>query len=162
MKKASKRSRRRRGDSSAESKETSLPTGRYAYVQTRRWLLGLHGPICAYCAVRYDEDTMTLDHVSPRRGLTAYDRRDNLVLCCKRCNSAKADKPFVSYILAQPKRATNLLHFGSHLSEGILEIVRPLAGPGVPVVTGSIGRVVYGPGDDADSPYLDSPYSESA
>ncbi|MBL8959382.1 MAG: HNH endonuclease, partial [Gemmatimonadetes bacterium] len=50
---------------------------------------------------------MTLDHVTPRRGQTAYDRRDNLVLCCKRCNSAKADKPFMVYLLAQRTRAVH-------------------------------------------------------
>lgn len=108
---------------------------------------------------------MTLDHVTPRRGLTAYDRRDNLVLCCKRCNSAKADKPFVAYLLAQRGRATNLLRFGGHLSHGILDLVRHLAGPSaleVEVTARYEARIIYGPGDDDDSPYLDSPYRESA
>jgi hypothetical protein len=107
---------------------------------------------------------MTLDHVTPRRGLTAYDRRDNLVLCCKRCNAAKADKPFVAYLLAQRGRAGNLLRYGSHLSHGILDLVRHLAGNvEIQGVTGSIAsRVVYGPDPDDDSPYRDSPYRETA
>ena len=109
---------------------------------------------------------MTLDHVTPRKGLTAYDRRDNLVLCCKRCNSAKADKPFVAYLLAQRGRAANLLRYGAHLSHGILDLVRHLAGDAAleAGVTGTIApRIVYGPDDDNDdSPYLDSPYRETA
>ena len=114
----------------------------------------------------YTPDTMTLDHVTPRKGLTAYDRRDNLVLCCKRCNSAKADKPFVAYLLAQRGRAANLLRYGAHLSHGILDLVRHLAGDAAleAGVTGTIApRIVYGPDDDNDdSPYLDSPYRETA
>jgi hypothetical protein len=108
---------------------------------------------------------MTLDHVTPRRGQTAYDRRDNLVLCCKRCNGAKADKPFMVYLLASRQRAVHLLAYGEHLSEGILDLVRHVAvGVVVPDVTGSIApRVVYGPDpDDEDSPYLESPYRETA
>jgi hypothetical protein len=107
---------------------------------------------------------MTLDHVTPRRGQTAYDRRDNLVLCCKRCNSAKADKPFMVYLLAQRSRAVNLMRYGAHLSEGILVLVKHMAGDvEFTEVTGIIQRVVYGQdSDDEDSPYLDSPYRESA
>jgi hypothetical protein len=96
--------------------------------------------------------------VTPRRGQSAYDRRDNLVLACKRCNAAKADKPFLAYLLGQRLRAVNLLRYGTHLSEGILEIVRPIAeaydGPLPPVRKPP--RVLYGPDPDAhDSPYRD-------
>ena len=35
---------------------------------------------------------MTLDHVAPRRGQSAFDRRDNLVLCCRACNMLKKDQ----------------------------------------------------------------------
>ncbi|HRN53151.1 MAG TPA: HNH endonuclease signature motif containing protein, partial [Gemmatimonadaceae bacterium] len=54
---------------------TSVPTGRAAYVETRKWLLARHGPVCAYCERVVPERTITLDHVTPRKGLTAYDRR---------------------------------------------------------------------------------------
>jgi hypothetical protein len=104
---------------------------------------------------------MTLDHVTPRRGQSAYDRRDNLVLACKRCNSAKADKPFLQYLLAQRNRAVNLMRYGSHLSEGILDIVRHMAGDAVPAPA-TKPRVVYGRDDDDESPYSDSPYRMSA
>ena len=158
-----RRSRRGSGKG-AQHQHTSLPTGRYAYTETRRWLLEQHGPVCAYCGRKARADGMTLDHVTPRRGLTAYDRRDNLVLCCKRCNAAKADKSFVAYLLAQRSRATHLLRYGTHLSHGILDLVRHLAGGEVGIeVTGAIhGRIVYGPDPDDDSPYRESPYRETA
>jgi hypothetical protein len=101
--------------------------------------------------------------VAPRRGQSAYDRRDNLVLCCKRCNAAKGDKPFLAYLLGQRGRATNLLRYGAHLSEGILHNVRHLAGEPAPAaaVTSLPPRVFYGQ-DDEESPYLDSPYRATA
>lgn len=169
MKKANNRPGRRgrRGPRKPPQEQlSSVPTGRYAYTETRKWLLAQHGPMCAYCGQRYTPDVMTLDHVTPRRGLTAYDRRDNLVLCCKRCNAAKADKSFVAWLLASRTRAPNLLRYGSHLSHGILDLVRHMAGDAVvQEVTGSIHtqRVVYGQDwDDDDSPYKESPYRETA
>lgn len=125
-----------------------------------------HGPTCAYCGVESEPRNITLDHVTPRKGQTAYDRRDNLVLCCKRCNTAKADKPFLMYLLAQRSRATNLARCGQHLSKGILDIVLPLAGDFDPApirMTASRGpRLVYGSDAADDSPYSDSPYRASA
>ena len=88
---------------------SSQPTSRVAYSETREWLLKTHGPICAYCGVKYSPRSLTLDHVTPRKGQSAYDRRDNLVLACKRCNTAKADKPFLVFLLAQRTRAERLL-----------------------------------------------------
>jgi hypothetical protein len=104
---------------------------------------------------------MTLDHVTPRRGQSAYDRRDNLVLACKRCNTAKADKPFLVYLLAQRSRAERLLRYGDHLSEGILSILRHMVGELAPASSPPLQRVVYGAADE--SPYLEeSPYRKSA
>jgi len=100
--------------------------------------------------------------------MTAYDRRDNLVLACKRCNSAKADKPFLMYLLAQRARATNLARFGQHLSDGILKIVLPLADdvPAPPPAAAPSQprrpRMLYGSDERDDSPYSDSPYRVSA
>jgi hypothetical protein len=102
---------------------------------------------------------MTLDHVTPRRGLTAYDRRDNLVLACKRCNTIKADKPFLAFLFGQRARAKHLLRYGEHLSEGILDLCRQLAGGAPPDKVQAAGaRIIYGDDDDGDSPYSDSPY----
>ena len=154
-----KRSRpRRRGAAKKHAPQhTSVPTSRNAFAETRRWLLEEHGPVCAYCGVKWPPRSITLDHVTPRKGQTAYDRRDNLVLACKRCNSAKADKSFLQYLLAQKARAVNLLHYGKHLSHGILDILRHMVGDEVPVVPAAPRkpRVRYNAShdDDADSPY---------
>jgi 5-methylcytosine-specific restriction endonuclease McrA len=142
----------------ADSHATSVPTNRAAYADTRKWLLKQHGPVCAYCGVKWPPRTMTLDHVTPRRGLTAYDRRDNLVLACTRCNTLKADKPFLAFLFAQRARAKNLLRYGDHLSEGILDLCRSLAGDVAPAPAVE-PRVVYGNEDDGESPYSDSPYA---
>ena len=66
---------------------------------------------------------MTLDHVTPRRGQTAYDRRDNLVLCCPACNAQKADQPFLAFLLARRARAASLLRYGEHLSPMLLQVI---------------------------------------
>lgn len=109
---------------------TSVPTSRNAYQETREWLLKEHGPICAYCGKTFPSRTMTLDHVTPRRGQTAYDRRDNLVLACKACNSAKADAPILKFLLEKKSRARNMVRFGKHLSPMLVKMARELAGPG--------------------------------
>jgi len=88
--------------------------------------MAVHGPVCAYCGATARPEDITLDHVYPRRGQSAYDRPDNLVLACKTCNSAKADMPFLAFILARRSRGVFLLHYGEHLSEGIKDTVRGL------------------------------------
>jgi 5-methylcytosine-specific restriction endonuclease McrA len=107
---------------------TSLPTSRGAYNDTRRWLLDQHGPVCAYCERRIDRDAITLDHVTPRRGQTAYDRRDNLVLACPECNALKRDQPILAFLLGRRSRAAGLLRFGTHLSPMLVDMARQIAG----------------------------------
>ncbi len=126
---------------------TSVSTSRNAYQDTREWLLKQHGPICAYCGKLFPKGTMTLDHVTPRRGQTAYDRRDNLVLACKTCNSAKADSPILKFLLEKRGRAKNLTRFGKHLSPMLIKMARDLAGPG-PLTSNPFDR-------GEDSPYAD-------
>jgi hypothetical protein len=110
---------------------------------------------------------MTLDHVAPRRGQTAYDRRDNLVLACRGCNEAKRDLSPLAYLLAVRTRAANLLRYGAHLSPGLLDLARSLKPAGHhhddhanhgPASTngGRAERVIYGSAaDDGESPYKD-------
>ena len=88
--------------------------------------MSLHGSVCAYCGTTTPADDITLDHVQPRKGKSAYDRPDNLVLACKACNAAKADLPFLGFILARRARGVFLLHYGEHLSDGIKKTVRDL------------------------------------
>ena len=106
-----------------------MPTGRAAYVDTRKWLVKQHGNTCAYCGRKVKASEITLDHVAPRRGMTAYDRRDNLVLCCLACNIAKADKTTMAWLLAKRSRAVQLIRFGAHLSAGLVAMAHDLAGP---------------------------------
>ena len=71
----------------------------------REWLLALHGPVCAYCGTETAPEMITLDHVRPRRGQTAYDRPDNLVFACRDCNAAKAVTPLVASPPELPEQA---------------------------------------------------------
>jgi hypothetical protein len=111
--------------------------------------------------VKSSPRSLTLDHVTPRKGQSAYDRRDNLVLACKRCNTAKADKPFLVFLLAQRSRAERLLRYGDHLSDGIKDILRHMVGDLPPLpepATTKPARTIYG-ADDDESPYREeSPY----
>ena len=121
--------RRRRSAGSptvARSSETLRRTGSKSYQGHRDELIALHGPVCAYCGELFPADTLTLDHVQPRKGKTAYDRSDNLVLACKSCNAAKADMPFLGFILARRSRGVFLLHYGDNLSDGIKQTIRGL------------------------------------
>ena len=127
-KKRSRRSRKPYRGTPTESQHTSLPTSRNAYTETRDWLLAEHGPICAYCERKVNPRAITLDHVTPRKGQTAYDRRDNLVLSCTECNAAKADKPFLAFLLGRRARAENLLRYGAHLSPMLIDLARQIAG----------------------------------
>ena len=120
--------RQRRRTASPEPRKTSLPTSRAAYLETRRWLLEQHGAVCAYCERRVDPNTITLDHVTPRRGQDAYDRRDNLVLACPGCNAQKADRPILAFLLARRERAASLLRYGQHLTPMLRDLAREIAG----------------------------------
>ena len=70
---------------------------------------------------------MTLDHVAPRKGQTAFDRRDNLVLACPGCNGAKRDQSPIAFLLGSRVRAHNLLRYGAHLSPMLVDLARSLA-----------------------------------
>lgn len=99
-------------------------SGGRSYQAHRDWLIDRHGSICAYCGVETDPDEMTLDHVRPRKGQSAYDRPDNLVLSCRRCNAEKADVPLLTFLLGKRSRGVYLLHYGDHLSEALQELAR--------------------------------------
>ena len=95
-----------------------------SYGSHREWLLATHGSVCAYCGNRVPEETITLDHVRPRRGQSAYDRSDNLVLACRPCNAAKADTPLLAFLMARRARGVFLLHYGEHLSGPLKDLAR--------------------------------------
>ena len=152
-----KRPARRRGRGTAATPLTSSSTSRTAYAETKRWLIAQHGPVCAYCGRRVAAGSVTLDHVAPRRGQSAYDRRDNLVLACEDCNGAKADMPILAFLLRKRERAAVLLRYGAHLSPMLVDLVRGL----VPsTVDGARVKESFDElfADDDESPYHDSPY----
>jgi len=97
---------------------------------------------------------MTLDHVAPRRGQSAYDRRDNLVLACPECNAAKRDMAPIAFLLARRSRAASLLRYGSHLSPMLIDLARSLVPPGTLAALGASGLNEDAFGDE-DSPYAD-------
>lgn len=116
-------------------------------METRDWLLKKHGPVCAYCERKIKPSLITLDHVTPRKGKTAYDRRANLVLACPACNIDKADKSFLAFLLARKSRAASVLRYGEHLSGMLVEMAREIAGP---EATARAARLA-----DPEYPYLD-------
>jgi len=126
---APRKRRSRAGGGRPPQPQTSVPTSRIAYGETRQWLLNRFGPVCAYCAQVVAVRSITLDHVTPRKGQSAYDRRDNLVLCCKSCNAIKKDRSFLSFLLERPSRAVILLKYGDHLSHMLVELIHQIAGP---------------------------------
>jgi hypothetical protein len=123
-------------------------------LETRAWLLAQHGPICAYCGVKYTARVMTLDHVAPRRGQSAYDRRDNLVLACRACNVAKKDKAPLAFLLGSRARAANLVRYGAHLSQMLLHLAQSLV-PGLNGNANSAGTSLPKQRNDEESPYRD-------
>ena len=124
---------------------------------TRAWLLKHYGPVCAYCGTRHPARKMTLDHVAPRRGQTAYDRRDNLVLACPACNIAKRDQSPLAFLLGLRSRAVNLVKFGAHLSHGLLEMARSLVPP-QDVPSSGRDNIDYSKWGPVTEPDDDSPY----
>jgi len=93
---------------------------------------------------------MTLDHVTPRRGQKAYDRRDNLVLACPGCNAAKRDQSPLAFLLGVRSRAVHLLSYGAHLSPMLVEMARSLV-PDEPAES-AFADLDF---DDGESPYRD-------
>jgi hypothetical protein len=147
------RRRRGKGGGSPKNELTSHPTSRNAQVDTRAWLLKQHGPVCAYCGSKFSARVMTLDHVAPRRGQTAYDRRDNLVLACHGCNAAKRDLAPLAFLLGKKGRAVSLLKFGAHLSAGLLDLARSLVRGQVPTSDRETWNTSTE--EDGESPYRD-------
>src|SRR5215207_2568342 len=155
-----RKGRRPRRGGGGGSQLTSTSTSRTAYAETKRWLIAKHGSVCAYCGQRVPESTVTLDHVTPRRGQSAYDRRDNLVLACQPCNGAKADMPILAFLLRRRERAAVLARYGAHLSPMLVDLVRGLAGEQgevPPRVKEQFDDLFF---EDGESPYHESPYRD--
>ncbi len=53
---------------------------------------------CVYCSKKLDNRTVTLDHVIPK-AKGGSDLLDNLVACCRACNSEKEDKLALNFFV---------------------------------------------------------------
>jgi hypothetical protein len=98
---------------------------------------------------------MTLDHVAPRRGQTAYDRRDNLVLACPACNIAKRDLAPLAFLIARRSRAKNLLEYGMHLSPMLVHLAQSLVPAETAAPAAPEDPWAFLANDDGESPYSD-------
>jgi len=55
------------------------------------------GMACAYCGVSVEDGgQMSLDHLKPASN-GGSNEASNLVTCCRRCNSARQDRPVASF-----------------------------------------------------------------
>ena len=61
---------------------------------SRRSILARDNYTCQYCGYRGND--LTIDHVIPRR-LGGPSSWENLVCCCKKCNSKKSDKTLAQF-----------------------------------------------------------------
>ncbi|MFQ3549127.1 MAG: HNH endonuclease [Armatimonadota bacterium] len=77
---------------------------------SRRSILARDNYTCQYCGVKGQD--LTIDHIIPKRlgGPTTWE---NLVCCCKKCNSKKGAKTLeqVGFTLAKPPRKPKYVPF---------------------------------------------------
>ena len=69
----------------------------------RSALLKKDGNICFYCREVKSKDSLQMDHVIPR-SKGGSNGMDNLVLCCRECNTLKADSFMSANEVQQKKR----------------------------------------------------------
>ncbi len=77
---------------------------------SRRSIFARDNYTCQYCGHRGND--LTVDHIVPRR-LAGDTSWDNLVCCCKRCNSKKGDKTLVQvgFMLGREPRRPKYVPF---------------------------------------------------
>lgn len=81
-----------------------------ARIAIRKLLWELQGRRCCYCRrfvyldFAHGSQTATLEHL--RRKIDGgTDRRDNLAVACKHCNSSRGDRSWVEFATFQQSRA---------------------------------------------------------
>ena len=82
---------------------------RDSFPPTKKNLLLRDRFLCQYCGAQLNYTNATKDHIIPesKGGKNTFE---NLVSCCKRCNSFKADKPLEQSglkLLNEPRQLTN-------------------------------------------------------
>jgi 5-methylcytosine-specific restriction protein A len=61
------------------------------------WNQKLQAGVCYYCENRFSKDDLTMDHKVPL-GKGGTSSKNNIVCCCKECNSLKQSKTSVDFI----------------------------------------------------------------
>ena len=106
--------------------------------QVRAYILERDGSRCVYCRRR--NVRLELDHVRPRA--SGSDHVDNLVACCRHCNtSEKANQPIEQFLADQPdllKRITERLQrsnlaSATHINAVLPTLIRELRTYGLPL-----------------------------
>ena len=78
------------------------------------------GMACAYCGHAVEDGSqLTLDHIRPASKGGSNDAR-NLVTCCARCNSSRADRPVASFA----RSVADYLNHGATADEIVAHITR--------------------------------------
>jgi len=60
-------------------------------LKTRKLLMKRDGDFCWWCGKPLTIENSTIDHVLPQK-LGGTSRKNNLVICCRRCNNKKRDQ----------------------------------------------------------------------
>ena len=93
-----KRLRTRRGQAAYHTRNPEMASRRKKVASLRDQLAWIG--ICPYCNQKCDSPVV--DHFYPiARGGT--DEPDNLVLCCKSCNSSKHKQVFILWLATRPR-----------------------------------------------------------
>lgn len=86
---------------------------------SKSYVLARDGMVCQYCRTKLDSKTATVDHVIPLARFKSKKEAntwDNLVACCKSCNSKKGGRTPTEAgmeLIKNPKRPTRFLYIDS-------------------------------------------------
>ena len=105
--------------------------------QVRAYILERDQGRCVYC--RRSKVRLELDHVRPRA--IGSDRVDNLVACCRDCNTRKDNRPIEQFLADQPGLLKHILErtqrsdLGSatHMNAVLPKLIRQLRATGLPL-----------------------------
>jgi 5-methylcytosine-specific restriction endonuclease McrA len=82
---------------------------------------------CVYCAIRFDPEELTVDHVQPRmRGGDGSE--GNLVTCCRVCNAAKGGQAAWAFLATRPEQRKNFLRYATSVWPRLRRAVEQAAG----------------------------------
>ena len=84
----------------------------YRRASRREQVLERYGYRCVYCALVYDPEALTVDHVEPR--MRGGDQSEgNLVASCRLCNARKGSLPAWAFLATRPVERGNFLRLAT-------------------------------------------------